>query len=907
MATAQQDEAAYAKRYAKLYKAYVDEPTNVATLHELALFYADSLNPMCDYAEAMRYVCAAEQHYLDIVHERSKYKEVSALIKKKVTVALVRESKERIVVAARKALTEAEVDATLNEQTLDALADAFSNDAEMMSLIGKRRLEVRYRDARSKNDMETYRAFIRDYPGTSESETAEVALGQLALDHTANARREGEVDTLLNGYMEIAAVRRVAAKRKSAIAYANLMKQPSPTGYRTFLSKYPGSDEYSDVLERLENLEEMNFEQLRTPRQYADFVHRYPDNPLAEKAMERIKQMIRDERDPQALAIYMQEFPLDVNYNDIYLLYYKWHTEEGNASPLRAFAEKNPDYPYTVALDEDLANAERYDQIALNEPFVEKDIRAWASKIYHLTGKRGSYVALQRTMQHYIATQEWDKIPLRIDYFALSFEDYCQAEVAELHDITQAPVHPQRAATSVVCPVYDMRHPILYGADELYYDKEVEGVSTIQMARLTAGRRGNVWRGQGPVRFVNMDNSGLHIYNFYDNGRRMLLGRDGNIMTAVRVDSMWRVEETLPAPVNSAYEDYDAFMLPDGSGLLFASDRPGGHNLQPSRSYFHGDTALASDIWFVAHSDKGWDSVAICLGIGVNSECMECSPLLSNDKKTIYYITDRRGLGYGDIYYASRDNVDDWYHWSAPHNAGKEVNSGYDEHSVTQSYDGSKLIFSSNSRGRYGCYSVSSAQVGHDVVVPVTVASTGVGIALDVIDQQMQRYVNRNERLETGSQWTSSFMADKNYLLLGRCDGLYVPAMQFSPAKNRRLQLQAYDAASLVERDGEELPLVAVLFEKNLSDMQPSARAEMDHLADFMMRHRDLRVELTVDEAGQDDTYSFNLSQSRGQMLKKYLVSKGVEADRVAVSTYGNSRVKRQERKAGVGLLVYRQ
>ena len=54
---------------------------------------------------------------------------------------------------------------------------------------------------------------------------------------------------------------------------------------------------------------------------------------------------------------------------------------------------------------------------------------------------------------------------------------------------------------------------------------------------------------------------------------------------------MWVWTATLPAPVNSAYNDYDAFMVADGSGLLFASDRPDGHN--PGQRNMTGTTKLS--------------------------------------------------------------------------------------------------------------------------------------------------------------------------------------------------------------------------------------------------------------------------------------------------------------------------
>ena len=55
-----QDKDDYSRQYNKLYKSYLKEPTNVATMLEMALFYSDTLNPMLDYPTAMNYITAAE-------------------------------------------------------------------------------------------------------------------------------------------------------------------------------------------------------------------------------------------------------------------------------------------------------------------------------------------------------------------------------------------------------------------------------------------------------------------------------------------------------------------------------------------------------------------------------------------------------------------------------------------------------------------------------------------------------------------------------------------------------------------------------------------------------------------------------------------------------------------------------
>ena len=80
--TSGNDEAYYSKQYTQLYKQYVKEPENVAYNLALAEFYCDTLNPLRNYATAMKHITFAEKRYIAIVEDRDKYREVSKLIKK---------------------------------------------------------------------------------------------------------------------------------------------------------------------------------------------------------------------------------------------------------------------------------------------------------------------------------------------------------------------------------------------------------------------------------------------------------------------------------------------------------------------------------------------------------------------------------------------------------------------------------------------------------------------------------------------------------------------------------------------------------------------------------------------------------------------------------------------------------
>ena len=899
------DPEQYGSQYNKLYKSYAKDPENVASMLALAEFYADTLNPMCNFASAMNYICAAEEQYIKIVEDRDKYKEVSRLIKSKITVVLVRQTRQRITLMARDYLNEA---SDLTNQALDNYTQAFKNDQATIRIIERRRLELRYQQAKYANTLSSYKQFISLYPSTYESEEAAQQMGILATQRISEARSETEVDSLLDGFLDIAQVQNAATRRKSAIAFASLSKNPTPQAYRNFIARYPGSNEYSQVLDMMDNVLKEEFNQLETPRQYADFALQNPDNALADRAIEKLRLCITKERDREALAIYMKEFPLDIKYNDIYLEYFKWHTEEGNKSPLDLFAVSNPDFPFPMALHDALEAAERFDSININMPFEERDFNKWASKVYHLTGKKESYVALQRTLQGLIAAKDWKKALARIDFFSLSFEDYCINEVAELRGILGNNIDNHVTLTPVVRPTYDMIHPVIHpDGKQMYYNRVTDGVASIYRAELTTGKKGKVWRGTGEIVFTDCPNKNLHVFSLFDNGNKMLIGFNGDILIAEQGEDGWHIIEHPSSPVNTEHYEYDAYMLPDGSGMLLASDRPGGQNLQPSHTFFHGDTALASDIYFIPYTKEGWGK-AINLGININSPYMECSPVISDDLKTLYFITDGHGgLGYGDVYYSTRDN--DWKHWSKPTNYGREVNTGFNELSVTIGPNRKSLTLCSNSNGRYGAYSIDAIHTRNSDFATVTISASQVGIIIDVVDLTTRQNITARQPISRGSSWQSDFYADKHYLLFSSCDGLFLPAIEFMPSNNKRLEPKAYDETTLLHlsETGKQLPLPGIQFEDNRAILLSFSTLELEHLAQFLKSHPRLSVEIMSHVTGADDTFCYNLSLSRAEEVKKIIASYGIDTDRIILSPFGNSQVKRKQSVQGISIIVRQQ
>lgn len=96
------------------------------------------------------------------------------------------------------------------------------------------------------------------------------------------------------------------------------------------------------------------------------------------------------------------------------------------------------------------------------------------------------------------------------------------------------------------------------------------------------------------------------------------------------------------------------------------------------------------------------------LGKNVNSAEWESQPSLSADGRTIYFVSDRRsGLGRRDIWIST---LDDNGQWTKAVNAGKQINSQYDEISPFIHANNRTLYFASNGLPGFGGYDIFFAE-----------------------------------------------------------------------------------------------------------------------------------------------------------------------------------------------------
>jgi outer membrane protein OmpA-like peptidoglycan-associated protein len=92
------------------------------------------------------------------------------------------------------------------------------------------------------------------------------------------------------------------------------------------------------------------------------------------------------------------------------------------------------------------------------------------------------------------------------------------------------------------------------------------------------------------------------------------------------------------------------------------------------------------------------------LGPNVNSTAWESQPSLSADGRTLYFVSDRRaGMGRRDIWISTLDKAGNW---TKAVNAGKPVNTQFDEISPFIHVNNKTLYFASNGLPGFGGYDI---------------------------------------------------------------------------------------------------------------------------------------------------------------------------------------------------------
>lgn len=325
----------------------------------------------------------------------------------------------------------------------------------------------------------------------------------------------------------------------------------------------------------------------------------------------------------------------------------------------------------------------------------------------------------------------------------------------------------------------------------------------------------------------------------------------------------------------------------EGNVLYFASDREGGLG--------------QLDLYRVKRNGRGEWSKPELLDKTINTSGNEKSPFIHSDSRTLYFTSDGHpGLGGYDIFYArfTSDST-----WEQPNNIGYPINTESDELGLVVSLDGRTAYFASNQL---------RANSGWDIFqfsVPPRARPDAVALISGTIDH------NSPEELEDASVEIKNVNSDKKELLTvdretgnfarvvsinDKTDDLIVtikkPGLAFSSKyiKSKELTKNRVLRAPLSAQKlniGEEYQLNDINFETNSAALDAVSRGVIDEFVAYLQANANLKAEIQghTDNVGEESDNK-SLSERRAETVYRYVIEKGISANRLRFKGYGESK-----------------
>lgn len=303
-------------------------------------------------------------------------------------------------------------------------------------------------------------------------------------------------------------------------------------------------------------------------------------------------------------------------------------------------------------------------------------------------------------------------------------------------------------------------------------------------------------------------------------------------------------------------------------------------------------------------ADSSW-SRPLNLGAVVNTAGEESAPFLALDDKTLYFSSNGfSGYGGTDIYVTKRLD-DTWTNWSEPENLGSDINSPKED-----------LFFNIPANSEYAYYSRGVSDNNTDIFriklpimrspeVWVTVrgklvdGKTGEPIGAKIIYERLPDGTDvgiAQSDPKTG-EYEIKLPAGHLYGIRAEADG-HVSESQNIDLRNAKgdtiitgqdFRLQPINVTPI--DSGVHVTLNNIFFDFDQVTLRAESYSELDRIAKMMTERSTMTIEIDghADATGPEQ-YNLELSKRRAAAVQKYVVGKGVNASRVTIAFFGESK-----------------
>ncbi|MES2139573.1 MAG: OmpA family protein [Bacteroidota bacterium] len=384
---------------------------------------------------------------------------------------------------------------------------------------------------------------------------------------------------------------------------------------------------------------------------------------------------------------------------------------------------------------------------------------------------------------------------------------------------------------------------------------------------------------EGPAAFNKAEDIAYFTRsNYYKKTLRKSANDENNlkIFKAKLVNDTWEELEEMPFNSDEYSVGHPCLSL-DEKTLYFISDMPGGLG--------------GTDIYKSVYNGEVWGAPEN-LGSAINTTGNEMFPFMSHDG-TLYFSSDSHtNMGGLDVFATSYDEKSK--KWQQVENLNYPLNSTKDDFAFVLNEDKKTGFVSSNRNSSDKIYEFEK----HDPTFNLfgTISTKG---EKTVIENAVLTIINKTNDTEKFTVETDKngfykikLKPETEYLVQGAKEKYFTQSAEISTIgkKNSEEFEKNFELDKIII--AKPIVLENTYYDLNKWDIRPQAITELDQLVSLLSTNLTISVEIGshTDSRGSDK-YNLILSDKRAKAIVDYLISKGIDANRLNWKGYGETEL----------------